>query len=194
MRGLVVAVLLAAAPSAKQLEGVWSSEGGCESAPDGQGGTMHFRRTFTFDKAGWKIDFSTYGDAQCSSAAQMVSVEIDGAYKVLGPSKNALGANEAVFGFAHRKATAKSDGAAGWLNSVKACGLSDWKAGQARDIDQSGCPQLGALPKAQCPNGEYDLLKLDGDKLFFGDRGDGNLCSEAKRPKQLGKVAVVKQH
>ena len=114
------------------------------------------------------------------------AVDIDGPYKLEKASAKVKGATEAQFLFAHRKATPKSDGAAKWLSSVKACGKADWKAGESVDIDASGCPRLGAWPKAQCA-GEHDLVKVEGDHLYFGARpADGNLCSKEKRPQALG--------
>ncbi len=173
----LLVVVLSAAPA---IEGTWSSPA-CESTPDG---SMHFTRTFKIDKGAWAIDFSTYGDAACKE--KMVTVDIDGPYKLEKPSPKVKGATEAQFLFTRRKATPKSEGAAKWLSSVKACGKADWKAGESVDIDASGCPQLGAYPKAQCA-GEFDLVKVEGDQLFFGARpADGNLCSKEKRPAQLG--------
>lgn len=173
------------ADKAPKIDGTWASPA-CESMPDGKGGSMHFKRVFKIAKSGWTLDFSTYGDASCAEASKMVTVDIDGAYELGKPSAKVSGGTEARFFFAHRKATAKSDGAAGWLNSVQACGKSDWKAGQAVDIDASGCPQLGAYPKKMCA-GEFDVVKRDGDDLYFGNRpADGNLCSQDRRPSELG--------
>jgi hypothetical protein len=174
------AIAIAVMAAAPVLDGTWSSPT-CESTPDG---SMHFTRTFKLEKDRWAIDFSTYGDAACKE--KMVTVDIDGPLKLEKPSAKVKGATEAQFLFAHRKATPRSEGAAKWLSSVKACGKADWKAGESVDIDASGCPQLGAYPKAQCA-GEFDLVKVEGDQLYFGARpADGNLCSKEKRPQALG--------
>lgn len=193
---LVVILALSALPAAaadkapkltiEALQGTWASPA-CESVPDGKGGSMSFKRTFKFAKSTWAIDFSTYGDPACSADKKMVTVDIDGPYKLEKPSAAVPGATEARFLFAHRKATPQSDGAAGWLNSVKACGHGDWKAHATVDIDQTGCAELGAYPKKAC-EGEFDVIKVDGDQLFFGNRpADGNLCSKDRRPAALGK-------
>jgi Adenomatosis polyposis coli down-regulated 1 len=187
------ALFLAAATSAwagdkaaaVKLDGNWTSPA-CESVPDGKGGKMFFKRAFKIAKGSWAIDFSTYGDEACSEGKKMVTVDIDGAFKLDGPSAKVPGATEAQFLFGHRKATPKSDGAAGWLTSIKACGHSDWKAGKSVDIDKEGCPELGAHPKKACA-GEFDVVKVEGDDLFFGQRpADGDLCSKEKRPEALG--------
>jgi hypothetical protein len=175
----------AAKAPAVSLDGTWASPA-CEAVPDGKGGKMFFKRTFKIAKGSWAIDFSTYGDEGCSEDKKMVTVDIDGPFKLDGASSKVTGATEAQFLFTHRKATPRSDGAAGWLTSIKACGHADWKAGTAVDIDKEGCPALGAYPKKAC-TGEFDLVKVEGDDLFFGSRpADGNLCSKDKRPTALG--------
>jgi hypothetical protein len=71
-------------------------------------------------------------------------------------------------------------------NGLKICGHSNWKLGKSKNIQKPGCPQLGAYPLSMC-KGEYDIVKVEGQNLFFGARpADGNLCSEDRRPKELG--------
>jgi hypothetical protein len=174
------------------LTGSWASPA-CESVPNGQGGTMNFTRTFTITPARWSIDFVVFGDAACSEGAKLFTASYAGPYRLLGPSATVPGATEAEFDFAERKVLPNSEGGAGYFNGQKVCGAADWKVGQARDIQQSGCAQLGAWPLAQCA-GEHDVVQVKGDALYFGDRpADQNLCSKEKRPKALGKTPVQRR-
>ncbi len=48
-----------------------------------------------------------------------------------------------------------------------------------------GCAGFGQYPGADCP-ADYDVVKRDGDDLFFGARpADNDMCTAAKRPAAL---------
>ena len=177
---------------AAPLAGRWSSAA-CESSPDGKGGQLHFTRTFTITATTWAIDFSVFGDPSCAPASKLFTAAADGPYSLGAPSAAAPGATEAEFRFEHRTVTAKADGVLGWFNGAKVCGLEGWKVGDTRDVQQAGCLELGFRPAATCA-GEHDLVKVDGDRLYFGARpADGDLCTAPdKRPHALGTAPVVR--
>jgi hypothetical protein len=54
---------------------------------------------------------------------------------------------------------------------------------------QTGCAGFGQYPGADCP-ADFDVVKRDGDDLFFGARpADNDMCTAAKRPTALSPVA-----
>jgi hypothetical protein len=170
------------------IKGKWVSEA-CESYPNPDGSKTYFKRLFSITDKTWAIDFSTFGDPKCSDAAKLLTVDIDGKYK-LGKESSVSGGTEGEFMFSNRKVTPKSEGILGWLNPAKVCGFADWVVGKTKDIQKIGCAQLGAHPLKDC-KGEYDIVKLEGDKLYFGARpADGNLCSPVKRAKEFGTALV----
>lgn len=170
------------------LNGNWTSEK-CESMPNGQGGETYFTRTFPMTDKEWKIDFTVFGDKDCSQA--LFTLDVVGDWELRGKSKAVKGAHNAWFGFKTRTLTAKSEGAVGFMNKGSFCGKSDWKVGEAVDIHTTGCAQIGAKPVADC-KGEHDLVKLDGGKWFLGDRS-GNMCKKGGYPTKLYPIALVKK-
>jgi hypothetical protein len=186
--GLFSSVAVAAKKTGVDLNGTWTSEK-CESMPNGQGGEMYFTRTFPMTAKEWKIDFTVFGDKDCTQA--LFTVDVAGDWKLRGKSKVVEGAHNAFFGFKTRTLTAKSEGAVQFMNQASFCGKSDWKVGEAVDIHTTGCPQVGAKPAAEC-KGEHDLVKVDGGKWFLGDRS-GDMCKKGAYPKKLIQNALVKK-
>lgn len=170
------------------IAGTWTSEK-CESMPNGQGGEMYFTRTFPMTKKNWKIDFTVFGDKACT--APLFTLDVAGKWEVRGQSNSLQGVHNAFFGFETRTLTAKAEGAVQFMNQAGFCGKKDWKVGEAVDINTTGCPQLGAKPIAEC-KGEHDLVKLDGDKLFLGDRS-GDMCAKDNFPTKLFQYALIKK-
>lgn len=173
----------------ERIEGTWTSAA-CESAPDGNGGTLYFTRTFELTLDTWAIDFRTFGAEGCDPSSQLFVAEIGGPYTIGDASTEVDGAFEGYFAFETRTITPLSEGAVGFLESIAACGISEWTLDEAEDVQESGCSALGLYPLEQCM-GEYDLLALEGEELFFGARpADGNLCTEDRRPTELGAPLV----
>lgn len=170
------------------LAGNWTSEK-CESMPNGQGGETYFTRTFPMTKKEWKIDFTVFGDKDCTQP--LFTLDVAGKWELRGQSKSVEGAHNAFFGFKTRTLTAKSEGAVQFMNQAEFCGKKDWKVGEALDIHKTGCAQLGAKPAKEC-KGEHDLVKMDGEKVFLGDRS-GNMCEKNNYPTKLYPVALIKK-
>lgn len=176
--------------AAPDITGEWLSEGGCEKMPNGQGGETYFNRHFWIDKAEWKIHFTTFGAADCTG--ELLQVEIAGPYKLGKASKAVAGATEGDFSTSKTMTvTPKAEGVLGWLNGAGVCGKKDWKVGEAHDVSKTGCKELGIKGKAQCKaHRELDLVKVEGDKLWFGDRS-GDMCKA--RPTKMAGGAMVKK-
>ncbi|MBM3382144.1 MAG: hypothetical protein FJY29_06870 [Betaproteobacteria bacterium] len=176
------------APEKVDLTGTWTSEK-CESMPNGQGGETYFTRTFPMTNKEWKIDFTVFGDKDCTQA--LFTLDVAGDWELRGKSKAVKGAHNAFFGFKTRTLTAKADGAVQFMNQAGFCGKKDWKVGEAVDINSTGCAQIGAKPITDC-KGEHDLVKVDEGKVFLGDRG-GDMCKKRNYPKKLYPVALIKK-
>jgi hypothetical protein len=183
-----VALAAKKAPANMDLTGTWTSEK-CESMPNGQGGETYFTRTFPMTEKEWKIDFTVFGDKDCTQA--LFTLDVAGDWELRGKSKAVKGAYNAFFGFKTRTLTAKADGAVQFMNQAGFCGKKDWKVGETYDIHTTGCAQLGAKPLTEC-KGEHDLVKLDGAKWFLGDRS-GDMCKKSGHPKKLHSVALIKK-
>jgi|GEM_PF-658493 len=135
------------APEKVDLTGTWTSEK-CESMPNGQGGETYFTRTFPMTNKEWKIDFTVFGDKDCTQA--LFTLDVAGDWELRGKSKAVKGAHNAFFGFKTRTLTAKADGAVQFMNQAGFCGKKDWKVGEAVDINSTGCAQIGAKPITDC--------------------------------------------
>lgn len=169
-------VLVAAhAPTTANLTGEWRS-----AAPEPMG-AFHAVRDFVFTPGQWAMVFRAYADAEARKP--LFTLRIDGPYVVGGASTQVSGASEVTFQYAHRYVTADSaDGVA--MFAKMGCTL---RVGDETDVSLQGC---GFVPSMLQAGVEYDLLKLEGDKLYFGDRS-GDLSKA--RPQKLGAQPVTKR-
>ncbi|MEB3186039.1 MAG: hypothetical protein VKP72_01225 [bacterium] len=148
-----------------------------------------FQLDFDIQKDVWGVDYTVFGDLK--GANKFVTVHIEGPYEMGAPSSLVPGAFEGKFGISKKTMTAHSAGAAGYLNSVGGK-VNGFKAGIPLDITQSGFAPFGQYPVSMV-DADYDLVKLDGDKLYFGDRPkDNNMSTPDRRPKQLATYYSVK--
>ena len=170
----------------QELMGHWVSPQ-CEAYPDGKGGMNYLKRDFTLTAPqSWALAVTIYGDSACQSP--FVGLDVGGTFTVGAASADVAGASEVDYGFDHRKLKPLSDAAAMTLGQT-GCGSGTWANGVEQDVTQSGCAAFGVPALSDCPT-EQDLNRVDGARLFYGDRS-GNLCSA--RPKVLGSYAVTKQ-
>ena len=97
-------------------------------------------------------------------------------------SKSVKSALETDFAFSKKYLTALTDD----QNTLQQLGFTscNLKKGIETDITESGCSFFASIknyPK------EFDLISLQGDKLFLGMRpADGNMGTAEKRPIALG--------
>ena len=71
-------------------------------------------------------------------------------------------------------------------NQIQYCGYTDWAANVPKDILGRTCTN-GSNSVTYWARGDiyYDIYKVDGAKLFFGDATSGNGQSAATRPMRL---------
>ena len=168
------------------LAGTWASPS-CEvgGAP---GSEFYYERLFTLTETTWALDFTLYTDADCATAGSMAT--ITGPYTLGEGSDTIEGAHVADFTNGTKTLTAFDAGTAGFFEG-SGCGEGAWVVGEAKDISQTGCAPLGVEAIDDCPV-EYDLIRLEGDELFFGDRSAG-MCDPGARTGALQTVPVVLQ-
>lgn len=171
--------------TAAELVGTWSSPG-CEAYPDGAGGTNYLTRTFTLTEDRWALDLTIFGDDACTFG--LFNVAIEGPYTLGGPSA-VEGATEGEFAFATNEWTALIEDMALAFEGA-GCASGAWDVGVPQDVTGTGCLGI-AHPLTECP-AEYDIVSLDGDALYFGERVT-DMCVEAGRPTALVSYAVVRQ-
>jgi hypothetical protein len=173
------------ASAAPNLAGRWVSD--CIPSPQADGSTQYFRLDFDLRASDWDLDYVVHADAACE--VPLVTVAIAGPYALERPSSSVEGAWEARFGFASKTIRPEVDGLRDFLNSLDGCGTEPFQTGVAQDVYASGCPAFGQYPQAAC-SADYDLVRLDGDTLYFGARPANNdMCTPANRPTALSPVA-----
>jgi hypothetical protein len=163
----------------------------CTPSPQADGSTQYFRLDFDLTPTEWALDYVVHGDPACD--VPLVTVHIEGPYALERPSDAVAGAWEARFGFTSKTIRPEVDGLRDFLNSLEGCGTADFETGVAQDVYASGCAGFGQYPQASC-DADYDLVRLDGDSLFFGARpADNDMCTPEKRPTALSPVANRRQ-
>lgn len=148
-----------------------------------------FQLDFKIAKDIWAVDYTVYGDVKGTSP--FVTVHIEGPYEIGEPSSVVAGAFDARFGITRKTLLPHHAAAAAFLNGAGGK-VQGFKAGEALDITATGFAPFGQYPVSQV-NADYDLVMLDGDKLYFGERpADNDMGTPAKRPRSLAKVYSVK--
>lgn len=87
--------------------------------------------------------------------------------------------------------TYKQEGIYGvdYLNGFSAYGISDWKVNEEREVSgkSPGDPNEPEATSGHPSNGDmlYQIFKIDGEKLFFGDNRTGDSLSQSTRPNAI---------
>lgn len=168
------------------ITGEWRS-GSCEIYPDGMGGENYLQRSFEIDASEWHLDLDLFADPECG--VPLFSVVIDGPYELLGESELVSGATEGNFSYGSIVWTAHLEDMA-TLFTDSGCGATPWVVGEPQDVSDTGCIGF-AHPIADCPT-DHDLISLEGDALFFGQRVT-DMCEASGRPVALNDYAVERQ-
>jgi hypothetical protein len=171
----------------KDLKGSWTSAV-CEAMPaNPDGSRTYFKRRFTLTEREWKLNFETFGDAGCT--ARLFTARFEGPYSLGKDSEKVAGATEGDFAFGRTFMTAHVQPVADWFQGAK-CGTGAWKVGEEQETSATGCVFL--KPVTACGM-DHDVVKVEGDRLFFGQRpADNDMCTPDKRPTALTAVAVVR--
>jgi hypothetical protein len=161
--------------------GKWESVAN-EIRPNPWGGKYFLRRYFhnTETEAHGTLVFytdDTYTDKN-------ITVEVIGPYYFLQHSTKVDGAVETDFEFTKIAVTPHSQPMVDVLNSMPADYLKTWEANVRQEVDREG---QGIMGMAIGQYKEYDLTKVEGDLLFYGERpADGSAPdSAAKRATSL---------
>jgi hypothetical protein len=167
--------------SATDITGKWESIRP-EVRPNPWGGKYFLRRYFhnTPTEAHGTLVF--YTDETCT--AKNITVEVIGPYHFLQPSSIVAGAVETNFEFTTIAVTPHSQAMVEMLNGMPADYLQTWKANTRQQVNQPGQGIMGMVIGEYK---EYDLTKVDGDLLYYGERpADGSAPdTPAKRATSL---------
>lgn len=172
--------------SAAAITGEWSSSL-CEAYPDGQGNTNYLKRHFTITDETWDLRVDLFGDEACSFG--LFSIDISGDYELEDASDVVEGATNGTFGFDSIVWTPHiTDMAEVFTQS--GCGADEWAVGVGQEVSETGCIGV-AHPITDCPR-EFDIVSVQGDDLFFGQRVT-DMCTLEGRPVALNDFAVTRQ-
>jgi hypothetical protein len=158
------------------ITGKWESIGN-EVRPNPWGGNYFLHRYFhnTETEAHGRLVFytdDTYTDKN-------ITVEVIGPYFFLQPSAAVEGAIETDFEFSKIAVTPHSQAMVDMLNSMPADYLKTWEANIRQEVSLPGQSIMGmAIGEYK----EYDLTKVEGDLLYYGERpADGSAPDTAAK-------------
>jgi hypothetical protein len=182
--GFGLLVPLQAAPA---VIGVWESES-CVVQERG-GGRTSSRSVFTFLEREWALEFVQFADDHC--ARPTMKAFFSGQYQIAQRSRNVAGAHDATFGFTYKAVTFYDESLLAEANRG-VCGPRVWERGEPQDVSATGC--LWVTPASACPK-EFDLVKVDGNRLFLGERPEPgqDLCGEDRRARRLRSLPLVRR-
>ena len=144
-------------------------------------GNVFATREFRFTQQEWFVIYRTFADK--SGKQPLFTINVTGVYVLGDKSAKVAGAYEGIFPALHRSITAES--AAGKaLFAQQGCEL---KLGLALSLVNTGC---GFVPGIMQAMGEYDLVAVQANKIYFGERA-GDLTKA--RPDKLTTYPVVRQ-
>lgn len=157
--------------------GHWvSSEAEPITNPDGS--IIYSRRDFHFENKIWKLIFTAWGDKDLHY--KLFTLRIEGEYELRGNSQVVPEAHQADFHFYRRYFTVHAQPLLDGLKGVTG-EKGAWALDQEQEITRTGALFIPPLSPGHT---EFDLLKLEGEKLFLGDRSQ-DLTVPENRPKKL---------
>jgi hypothetical protein len=174
------------AQARSRMRGFWEQE--CQTQ-EGSGPPTSSRSLFAIFDREWGIAFTQYADAACQQ--RMMTAVLHGTYEPTAPSKQVPGAVDMVFRFARKSLVAYDPALIERLNAG-GCGVRPWEIAVEQDVTAKGCLWIDSL--AACPQ-EYDLAKIEGERLYLGERPrpGSNICAESRRPQRLRTVALQRR-
>lgn len=172
--------------------GHWTSPT-VETRPGSDGSPLYVKRDFVNGPQRSVAWLFFYRDPEGTQRA--LTIHLEGPYTIGQPSSAVPGAFEADFHFDVVKLTAHNEFFLTLLNSAAAgsCGNEPFQLDVEQDVTEThGCLPLGLNLINR--GSEYDLVKVEGDRLYYGARpGDGSgLDRPEKRPTTL-QVPLARQ-
>ncbi len=192
--GLTLLVLSSCVPTQQNaralkigdLAGRWQSAD-CVALPDGRGGTLYRSITFDFNGDQWTIAVTMHAEQTC--AVKLFGFRFTGPVALGAASSTVRGATEGTFGYQQTFFTAYAEPFVQAFNAAK-CADGSFKLGIEQDTSLTGC--LGQPSVKDYPR-EYDLVKLEDGKLYFGLRpADNNMGTPERRPTMLSPYPLVR--
>jgi hypothetical protein len=185
------------------LNGKWQSKKP-ETIKNQDETTMYIEREASFEDDRWEIIIKTFLDEKCKYP--LFKVRATGKFVLDVELKDVKGATCVDFKNTARYVTAENKAVVEMLNHAAVLSRG-WEIGVEQDVSEDGCLLVPSV--ADCPV-EYDLLKKDGEKLYFGDytpeqkeklqktavkkagETSEGICSPENRPGQLIKYPLLK--
>jgi len=155
--------------AATAITGKWQSISN-ETRPNPWGVKYFLRRYFhnTGQKAHGTLVFYT----DDTYTAKNITVEVTGPYYFVKPSETVAGATKTDFEFTKIGVTPHSQAMVDMLNGMPANYLQPWQAGVRQQVT---IPGQGIMGMVIGEYKEYDLTKVEGDLLYYGERpADGS--------------------
>jgi len=156
--------------------GKWESLA-VEARPNPWGGQYFLKRYFenTAQQAHATLVFYTDETAQDLN----ITIEVIGPFTFLQPSTVVSGAVDTDFEFTRIAVTPHSQGMVDMLNGDPKPYLNTWEADVRQEVNVNGQSVMG-MTIGQYK--EYDLLKVEDDKLYYGERpADGSAPDELSK-------------
>src|SRR5688572_14604876 len=156
------------------IRGAWASAG-CEVFGNADG-SSNLKRKLRVDEEAWQMRITFYAGKDC--AKELFGLEVEGPYDLGPKAMTPRDATTARFDLRSITLVASSPEYASQFEKA-GCGSGAWTVGEGQAITERGC--LGLAPTSgECPV-EYDIVKLEDGRLFFGDRSQG-LCVPDRYP------------
>ncbi len=189
----------------KDLNGKWQSPV-IESIENPDNSIMYIKREAIFIDDNWDIFIRAFLDE--NGDKPFFTIHAKGNY-ILGNESNSLpGAISVDFHNRARYVTAHQHSLVDMLNETSPFD-GEWMLDLEHDVSSKGCILVPSIEI--CPV-EYDIIKIEGNKIYFGDftaeqkedikkfsQGDTNpsedqdgICSDENRPQQLNKNPMIK--
>jgi hypothetical protein len=164
--------------------GTWKSPE-CETIDD----KTFQLRTYRIAANGIFANWERYSSPTCAASSQLFTIRMGGSSKTDRMSKVVSRAFDIRVFIDERAIVPTSQ--EGIDRLARECPGPAWKTGAEVDVTKTGCGAI--VPRnAECPV-EYDILRLSGTKLYFGDRARP-LCTEATRPTKFNVYGVKFDH
>ena len=151
---VIVAAAQEAKFTSKDLIGRWVS------ASVENYGQFYGKREFVLTERAWAISFNAFGDDKAS--VPLWTLRVEGTYVLGQAHPKVAGARYADFAGSAKYITAYTDE---FLKTFS--NGASWKKNTEYEFSRTGA---GFFPSVEAGPVEYDLVKLEGNTLFLGDR------------------------
>ena len=189
----------------EDLKGNWQSPT-IETIENPDGSLMFIKREAVFIDDNWDIFIRAFLDED--GKTPFFTIHAKGNFILGKESRNIPGAASVDFHNRARYVTAHQRSLVDLLNETSPFG-SEWMLNIEHDVSSKGCMLVPSIET--CPV-EYDVIKIDGNEIYFGDftaeqkeeikkfahgeqtpsDGSSGICSTDNRPRQLIKYPMLR--